>query len=381
MRLTDIFRLVLAGFKAYKLRITLTVMGVSIGIGAILFLLSLGYGLERLTKQRLQNVEDLSTLTVTTTSQLLTINDETVKKISNLKGVEKVEPVIQKSAQVTVGTVTTDAVVLGKGFYPSDKNKATISKNMLDLFGIKADQAVGKEIKLKIFVETQINGVNVLQPKGPFDFHIEAVSNDSQEERVVSLGLEHLRKISPSSYNYLRVTARSQDLVSSIKAQIEGFGYSVSSLAESLEQIKSVFYFIKLGLAGFGLIAMVVASIGMFNTLTISLLERTREIGIMKALGATNRDIRSLFLVEGVVLGVMGALFGSGLSLTLSFIVNFVVKSLATAAGADPVDLFYTPIEFLGLALVLSALTGFLTGLYPAHRAVKISPVDALRYE
>lgn len=381
------------------MRTILTVMGVSIGIGAILFLISLGYGLERLTKSKLLNLEELSTITVTANSKLIAIDDEAVKKIFRVKGVDKVSPVIQKSAQVTIGTVTTDAVVLGiepqsvilqgmkigvgKVFATSTDKNVMISSSMLKLLNLENPKdAVGKEVKIKIFVETQVNGVNVLQPKGPFDFHISAVVNTDSEDRILFMGIDHIKNLGDSNkYNLLKVRVDQRERIPEVKKQIEGLGYAASSVADSLSQIDQIFKIIQVVLAGFGVIAMFVASIGMFNTLTISLLERTREIGIMKALGATNKDIRKVFLSEAVIMSLLGGLFGAGLSLILSFSVNFGVSVLAKAAGGKPVDLFYTPFEFVVLIFAFAFLTGLITGLYPAKRAVKLSPIEALRYE
>lgn len=398
MRTMDIIRISSSSFRVHKMRTILTVLGVSIGIGAILFLISLGYGLERLTKNRLLNLEELSTMSISANSKLLSMDDETVKKINRVKGVVKVSPVIQKSAQITLGTVTTDGVVLGvepksvvvqnlkigvgKVFATSTDKNAMVSSSILKLLKIDNPQdALGKEIKMKIFVENLVNGVSVLQPKGPLEFNVSAVVNMDTEDKLMFVGIDHLKNLGVTKYNLLKVKVEPRERLPEAKREIEGFGYNVSSVADSLTQIDKIFKVIQIVLAGFGVIAMFVAAIGMFNTLTISLLERTREVGVMKALGATNADVRKIFLTEGILMSLLGGLFGAGLALTLSFIVNFGVSLLARAAGGKPVDLFYTPFEFVILIFILASLVGLITGLYPARRAVKLSPIEALRYE
>lgn len=106
------------------------------------------------------------------------------------------------------------------------------------------------------------------------------------------------------------------------------------------------------------------------DSLTIAFLERTKEIGIMKSLGASNRDIWKLFLVESVLIGILA-----------SRIFNFFINKLAGFLGGQEVSLFYTPFEFIVIIMILSTVVGALTGLYPSRRAAKLNPLDALRYK
>ena len=134
-------------------------------------------------------------------------------------------------------------------------------------------------------------------------------------------------------------------------------------------------------LAAFGLIALVVAALGTFNTLTISLLERTREVGLFKALGMDNKSIYKLFISEALIIGVLGGVIGLIIGGSLAEFINWILKMLAMRAGAEPLNVFVTPWSFALLVATFSVLVGFLTGWYPARRAVKINPLDALRYE
>jgi putative ABC transport system permease protein len=145
--------------------------------------------------------------------------------------------------------------------------------------------------------------------------------------------------------------------------------------------MNNIFKIVQYILAGFGLIALGVASIGMFNTLTISLLERTREIGIMRVLGATGSDIMKIFLIEAIFMGFGGGAFGLVTGWLITFILNTTVANLANSLGGQPTYPFLTPWYFAVGIMAVSLIIGFVTGLYPAKHASKLNPLDALRYE
>jgi ABC-type antimicrobial peptide transport system permease subunit len=148
-----------------------------------------------------------------------------------------------------------------------------------------------------------------------------------------------------------------------------------------VSEISRVFSLFRVILGIFGLIALIVAALGAFNTLTISLLERIREVGLFKALGMRNKDIYKLFLTESLFIGIFGGTLGLILGGFLGQGINVILKFMAQRAHAEAIPLFITPWFFaLGVAL-FSVVVGFLTGWYPSKRAVKIDPLDALRYE
>jgi putative ABC transport system permease protein len=137
---------------------------------------------------------------------------------------------------------------------------------------------------------------------------------------------------------------------------------------------------------GIGAIALLVAAIGIANTMTMAILERTREIGLMKAVGATNRDVLTIFLGEAAGIGFLGGLGGAGLGWIGGYILNVVSMQflasqaqeqgyMSTSLSAD------TPLWLLLFAIIFATLVGFLSGLYPALRAATLEPVTALKYE
>jgi putative ABC transport system permease protein len=164
--------------------------------------------------------------------------------------------------------------------------------------------------------------------------------------------------------------------------EIEKLGFETSSLSDLISQVDKTFLFIQLVLAGLGGIALMVASFGIINTMIISLLERSREIGTMKALGITNKDIRRIFTYEAALFGLFGGLLGAGGGFLFGQGINGLLGYLMKRAG-EPAGLvvFVTPWKFAFLVILFAIFISYLSGLYPARRAAKISPLDALRYE
>jgi putative ABC transport system permease protein len=129
------------------------------------------------------------------------------------------------------------------------------------------------------------------------------------------------------------------------------------------------------------MLALIVSAIGMFNTMTISLLERTQEIAIMKSLGASARDIWSMFLTESILIGFLGGTLGIGIGFVGTEVFNFFLNFIAKNFGGMSVDIFYIPLWFIIFIIVFSTIVGMVTGFYPAKRAAALDILEALRYK
>ena len=178
-----------------------------------------------------------------------------------------------------------------------------------------------------------------------------------------------------------KVMAIDRDSVVLVQQAVMAKGYQVESLLDTLDDARRVFRYVTFGLVVIAVIALLVAAIGMFNTLTIALLERTREIGIMKAIGVTNTAVRRLFLTESVLIGFFGGIFGVGLGLGVSWLFGMFVNRLANFYGTSGVDIFQFSTLFLLSMVLYPGLLGLATGLYPSVRAARLNPLNALRYE
>jgi putative ABC transport system permease protein len=152
-------------------------------------------------------------------------------------------------------------------------------------------------------------------------------------------------------------------------------------MGDTIRQINSIFVIFRYIIGGFGLVAMFVAVLGMFNTLTVSLLERITEIGVLKANNAMKRDIFLIFLSEALIISFIGSVFGIISGILTGKMVNFWFNFYALKSGSNQLELFYLPPIFMVEVIVSVTLIGFLTGLYPSRRATRIKILDALKYE
>ncbi len=163
--------------------------------------------------------------------------------------------------------------------------------------------------------------------------------------------------------------------------KIVGMGFFVSALRDTIDQVKQIFGIIQVVLGLFGLVALVVSAIGMFNTMTVMLLERTNEIGIMRSVGVARKDVRKLFLFESMLMGFLGGLGGVILGYLSGELANIGVNLMAKNFGGQTLNLFVRPTWFILVIIVFSAVIGLLTGLFPARKAARINPLEALRYK
>ncbi|SYZ74746.1 conserved membrane hypothetical protein [Candidatus Zixiibacteriota bacterium] len=166
-----------------------------------------------------------------------------------------------------------------------------------------------------------------------------------------------------------------------IKDSVEAMGFRAFSFAEQFDQIRKMFVYFDMALALIGLIALTTASLGIVNTMVMSILERKKEIGVLKSLGADDNDIRLLFLVESGVIGEIGAIAGIILGWLISRAASGVAQYYMIKEGVPAAELFALPPWLILIALSIGIVVSVLAGLYPAARAAHVDPVEALRAE
>jgi putative ABC transport system permease protein len=182
-------------------------------------------------------------------------------------------------------------------------------------------------------------------------------------------------------YGSLVVRLKSPAQAASAEEAIKKMGFNAFSAIDATSSIRQVFAVIDLFLGAFGSLALAVASIGIVNTLVMAILERRREIGIMKAVGASDADVRRIFLAEAAVLGLAGGAAGVGLGWSIGKIINFGANVYMERQGLPSQQIWFVPWWLVGGALAFSLVASLASGAYPAARAAKLDPVEALRYE
>lgn len=398
MRLFDLLKLSMRMFKARTMRTLLTILGMSVGIAAIIFLVSMGYGLQRTLLQKITTSDALVTLDVTLkeTGEAIKLDNDVVEILKTVNHVVDVIPVLELSGQgkfdnvtLDVNTVSSSATLLksegvkinyGRLFNADEPNKVVITKAVSQVFGTAPEEMLGKTVSLTLFQNDatgQISRKDSFSPATPY--MISGISDG--EENIVYLSLDSLEGFPLTNYTKLKVKCSSTQVLNQVRAEIEEKGFAASSISETIDQANKVFSAIQIVLMVFGMIALIVSAIGMFNTMTIALLERTEEIGIMKAIGASRGSISLMFVMESTLMGFLGALGGVILGVIEGEILNVLVNLVATRFGGEKVDLFYSPLWFIMTVIAFGAFVGFMTGVFPARKASSIDTLDALRYK
>jgi len=214
------------------------------------------------------------------------------------------------------------------------------------------------------------------------DWNVEHRSPLNQVAVALARGTGQLSNEQSEGYDSAIIRVTDPAMLTEVRKRLTEAGFGSFSIVDQLEQIRTVFLILDSVLGVLGGISLLVASFGIANTMIMSILERTREIGIMKAIGAEDREIRLIFFVEAAVIGVTGGVLGTLLAWGIDGIANrLAYRFILKPQGASFIDFFSLPI-YLSLGAILFALTiSIIAALYPASRAARIDPVKALRHD
>jgi putative ABC transport system permease protein len=190
-----------------------------------------------------------------------------------------------------------------------------------------------------------------------------------------------LAMLRPPGFQGATVHLKSARDLESVEKTITSLGFRTISIASAISQLRRVFLIVDMLLAFVGSIGLAVACLGITNTMVMAVLERTREIGVMKAVGAEDQDIRFLFLAESAVIGALGGVIGLIFAWLLGRAINTGANFYFVSQGFQKENLFTIPLWLIGGAMVFSILVSIMSGLYPADRAARIDPTRALRHD
>ena len=253
-----------------------------------------------------------------------------------------------------------------------------VSTGFLSPLKLEPQDVIGKEIQLQYIVGAGlVPGINGRVLAQAVTYKIVGVF-ENKDQSMVFVPLSDLESMGVAKYSIAKVLAKNETILPQVRERIGALGFMTRSIADTLAQVNKLFSVMRFLLGSFGMIAFIVALFGMFNTLTVSLLERTREIGVMKTFGTTDADITRLLIVESSLIGISGGIFGILLGVLLGNGLNLLSLLVRDDKATS---LFHFPIFFLFLVFLLAGVIGMMTGLYPARRAQSISALNALRYE
>lgn len=432
MNIKDIIKNSLRSLRRSKLRTFLTSFAIFIGVFIIIVLVSLSNGAQKIIIGQITSQFDLKSIFVLQEGSLdsfrlsgtkaeeekpierKSLNQQALEDIKALENVEFADPVLnipgrkfefvnKEIEQRIINSAEGGAwdirdndniieeVYIGR-FNNLTKEEVVLTKDLLDAYNLSPEKVLGEKITLtdqpslfgsqtKPIDPRTYTVVGVINPVRNFVYitSLQEGLDTLAEKNNYSSSSEYLNF---AGYQSIYVKSNTEQNVKALANNIRKLGYDVTTLEDVLVVFNAIFSFVPILFTVIGGIAIFVASIGIINTMLMSVFERTREIGVLKAVGAKNTDILWLFLTEAGLIGLIGGLIAFIVSSLVIFIGNNIFVNLAPELGLKGVDsLFIADPLFIIVTIVLSILIGMLSGLYPAYRASRLNPVDALRYE
>ena len=400
MRLSDLLGLALSRLGTGKMRTALTMLGVIIGVASVVALVSVAQGATKGISDQLQslgtNLISVSpgfTRTGATRGAIgsattLTLADSS--SLATLDGVQAIAPELTTNKLVVVGSQNETTRIVGttpgylsvfayqmwvgtfinQASVDNDLRVAVIGATTADNLGLTT-ASIGSTIEVG---GLPFELIGITQPKGG--------TSSADDQVMIPLSTAHELFVGSNSVSSIGLSATSQDIIATVSAEITATleqrhgitngvdDFTITTQSQLLGTVSSVSDVLTFLLAGIASISLLVGGIGIMNIMLVSVRERTREIGIRKAIGARGRDILSQFLVEALALSLAGGLIGIGVGVVASF-------AIGTYAGWGFV---FSPVTVL-VAVGFSLIVGIVFGVWPASQAARLDPVVALRYE
>ncbi len=418
MRSSDLFALAFGNYSRSRLRSTLTTLGVAIGTALVVLLIALATGAEDNVKRSIFSIGDLRLVTVqpfqpgaTGLSAVpRTIGDDHVAKFKAIPHAQSVyrqydaplgmlleggeDAAIRPQGIEAGAPVDRGDLLAGRHLGPSERGVAVIPGNLARLVAASPAAALGRKVTLRLGGAVKLGATRISGSGTPRDYVVTVVGvfDEQASQTSVRIPLEDAllagaenRGLTADAlrlgtgYSGVAIESDDSQYVADVVRSVQELGFSAFSLKQVIEQIDKGFGVFRGILAGIGGVALLVAAIGIANTMVMAVLERTREIGIMKAVGASPRDIRSLFLAEAALVGAFGGIIGLALGVLGGQAIELVIRTLNPQASPAPIFIVDVPLALgaVGLALLVSLVAGFL----PSRRAMRMSALSALRYE
>lgn len=400
--------LVLSAFEALllnKTRTALAMLGIVIGIGSVITLVSLGQASQKSVQTQIQGL-GANLLTISPGAQrtgsvqgaagsntTLTYEDANAIDSAHFASINKVSPEVSRRAQITAGRNNSNTSIIGATPNYANVHNVTMSSGSFittqDVSGMRDVAVVGPQVASDLFGEADPTGQTIRINKIPFTIIGVTVSKGgsgflNQDDIVfvplttaqkAIFGIDYINSISLSAASAESMTQAENDagylLLSRHKiSNAQQADFSIFSQADILGAASQVTGTFTALLAGIAAISLLVGGIGIMNIMLVTVIERTREIGLRKALGAKDKTVVTQFLVESIILTVIGGLLGMVIGIISSLIICTLIQLPFSVSGLSVL-----------LAVGISGAIGIIFGWYPAKKAADLSPIEALRYE